>query len=799
MLRTKGMNARRAGTQKTIETMERRQLLSIQFAADLDLGVADPGLETIGNIGRIVDYKGKALIQNWNKEWYISAGTQATTTLLHSATSGFMDELVATPGKAFARFWRDGTVKHDLWVTEGTPQTTIKITPATLDDDEGAHFAFGSKLFFAGSSPSDRTERPWISDGTMAGTVQLIDVPLSNTKPVELNGFLYFIGGTGSSLGLYKTNGTPAGTSRIYDLPSGNAPTTLGTAGGNVLIPMFGKFLSVTPAGVGTQIHELYFTDQFVTIGNTAYFNAKGPLPGDTAGEELWRTDGTAGGTYLVKDIRPGTGASFPDNLIRVGDKIMFVADTDETGSEWWVSDGMEVGTKMAGEVTAGTNGLNRAALNGTGHAAIGNVLYFRHNTATAGAELWRADGSATGTQMVEDLYAGVPGGDPWRFAAVGNTLYFGASDGTHHGELFKYSAVNAPPTAALSGTPTVNAGAAPMIVQVRWTDSDGINIASLGNGDITVALPNGTTATGVFTGHSGAAADLVATYQIAAPTGGWDFTCGGTFQVNTVAGQVSDTLGQANQAASLGSFIKTFLPPVVSNPLAVTGTDADDQITVTISGGVVSVSVNGAITRYQQVDVTQINITALAGADRIDVSGTIPVSIVAGTGNDTIYSGSGADTIYSGDGDDLAYGGAGDDTVYGNFGNDTLDGGIGNDSLMGGLDLDSMIGNDGDDFLAGGNGSDTIHGSAGNDYIEGKGKADFLYGDAGNDTILGGAGTDEVYGGDGDDRLEVSDIYELNGIPGSFIDHVYGGDGIDTCLHDSLDVLDPTVETPLT
>ena len=38
-------------------------------------------------------------------------------------------------------------------------------------------------------------------------------------------------------------------------------------------------------------------------VGGQGFFNAFTP----NTGFELWRTDGTAGGTYLVKDIFPGT------------------------------------------------------------------------------------------------------------------------------------------------------------------------------------------------------------------------------------------------------------------------------------------------------------------------------------------------------------------------------------------------------------------------------------------------------------------------------------------------------------
>ncbi len=47
------------------------------------------------------------------------------------------------------------------------------------------------------------------------------------------------------------------------------------------------------------------------------------------AEEELWRSDGTAGGTSMVKDIRPGPAAGAPSGLTNVGGALYFVSNFD--------------------------------------------------------------------------------------------------------------------------------------------------------------------------------------------------------------------------------------------------------------------------------------------------------------------------------------------------------------------------------------------------------------------------------------------------------------------------------------
>jgi len=81
------------------------------------------------------------------------------------------------------------------------------------------------------------------------------------------------------------------------------------------------------------------FPSQTTAAGSFAYFVASN----GTSGRELWRTDGTAGGTVLVKDINAGTANTNPDEFAFVaaaGNKLFFRANGD-----LWVTNGSEAGT----------------------------------------------------------------------------------------------------------------------------------------------------------------------------------------------------------------------------------------------------------------------------------------------------------------------------------------------------------------------------------------------------------------------------------------------------------------------
>ncbi len=64
--------------------------------------------------------------------------------------------------------------------------------------------------------------------------------------------------------------------------------------------------------------------------------------------------------------------------------------------------------------------------------AALGSTLFFVADDGIHGLELWKTDGSAAGTALVEDICPGVCGGWPQALTVSGGVLFFAASDGSH-------------------------------------------------------------------------------------------------------------------------------------------------------------------------------------------------------------------------------------------------------------------------------------------------------------------------------------------------------------------------------
>src|SRR5262249_56684002 len=91
----------------------------------------------------------------------------------------------------------------------------------------------------------------------------------------------------------------------------------------------------------------------FANVGGTLFFTAASP----GLGTELWKSDGTAEGTVLVKDINPGSASSTPLLLTNVGETLFFRASEAATGGELWKSDGTAEGTVLVKDINRGSEG----------------------------------------------------------------------------------------------------------------------------------------------------------------------------------------------------------------------------------------------------------------------------------------------------------------------------------------------------------------------------------------------------------------------------------------------------------
>ncbi|MEI6156406.1 MAG: ELWxxDGT repeat protein [bacterium] len=401
----------------------------------------------------------------------------------------------------------------ELWRTSGTTTELVEeIQPGPNGSDPGSFAALGDWLYFAADDGTNGREL-WRTNGVETALVRNIAIELvgvNASDPAELTalgGWLYFRasdGAGGHGLELWRTNGTDTQMVRDIQLGTGDSfPTGFTALGGYLYFA----------ANDGAHGNELWRTNgittemvkniadepaepdssdpsYFTALGNYLYFSADDVSGGH--GRELWRTDGTAANTQMVKDINTG-GDSYPLGMTAFHGAIYFQAYTVTNGTELWRTNGTLAGTVQVNDINQLLQPVGRpgASSSPNSFTAFGGYLYFSADDGTHGAELWRTDGVAAHTTMVQNINVangGADGSAPYAFTAMGDYLYFVANDATSVGQFWRVNNEGVTETTALPGTngfvgcmcaePLIPLGS--RLFMTTYTDETGMEFAYL-------------------------------------------------------------------------------------------------------------------------------------------------------------------------------------------------------------------------------------------------------------------------------------------------------------------------------
>ena len=187
----------------------------------------------------------------------------------------------------------------------------------------------------------------------------------------------------------------------------------------------------------------------------TADLSSNTPLR-EPGGRELHKTDGTVGGTVIVKDINT-TGDSEPGELTESGGKLFFSAD-DPTGSgrELWVSDGTDAGTMLLVDSRPGQDAYG-AQLNGDPRNLfdLDGQLLFTTVDGLNDRELWSSDGMAANTELLKNVNPGTLSSNARDFVTIGNNVFFIADDGINGEAVWSYTSGSGTLTMVADATPS--------------------------------------------------------------------------------------------------------------------------------------------------------------------------------------------------------------------------------------------------------------------------------------------------------------------------------------------------------
>lgn len=331
----------------------------------------------------------------------------------------------------------DGRRGSSLWITDGTPKGTklvldVNPGPERADINQIARLKNGVVLFSAKdfSAPKPHGEELWITDGTKGGTKLLKDINpgtegsnIGWLKPMG-GGRAMFKADTKNEGGeLWISNGKPGGTKLVKDIFPGTH-----------VDPFVGE---IANSGTPWDIIELN--------GSALFRGQNGPQ-----NTEPWISDGTAGGTRMLKELNPGldsegrAAGSGARDFLNLGDgRATFSATDGKNGGELYVTDGKRV--TLVKDINPGPLGssigglfFREQALLKTGQSVFSAFL------PETGNELWTTDGTAAGTRLVKDINRkpdvfGDPGrSDPANMASTGDgRVLFSANDGVNGFELW--------------------------------------------------------------------------------------------------------------------------------------------------------------------------------------------------------------------------------------------------------------------------------------------------------------------------------------------------------------------------
>ncbi len=397
-----------------------------------------------------------------------SAGTQLVKDIEPGTTSSNITDIISS-GSYFYFFVIDPNYRQTVWVSDGTAAGTNPVS--NIAPGYGSPFFVVSTdvngtpyFFYIYSDASGNHMELWKTDATGLAGVKVAALNGIPSQTAVVNGKLFFdcpdyFTGVGDEL--YVSDGTPAGTHIVEDINpnpyAGSNPAHLTSLNGSLYFTAddgTGNALWVSD-GSGGGTHRVpnvnnimististYGNNPFAIVNSTLYF-AGSLFDNNTStstGYELCSYDASnpSANIILVKDIAAGATTSSPDNITNISGNLFFSAAANGTDIQLWKSDGTAAGTVLVQNINQGLKHFyyDFHNLNGT--------LIFSYQNDSLGGELWKSDGTPEGTSLVRDISPGPVSSSPYYLTNYNGTLVFVATAGIAGTELWRTDGTNA-------------------------------------------------------------------------------------------------------------------------------------------------------------------------------------------------------------------------------------------------------------------------------------------------------------------------------------------------------------------
>jgi ELWxxDGT repeat protein len=379
------------------------------------------------------------------KELWRSDGTEENTVLcdnINDTKYGLLNVVLETLDSKLIFLGSDGIVGEEFWAYENGSVNLIKdILPGVGGGYLDNMTKCNNSLYFVGNDGESGWEL-WKSDGTEVGTKLISDI-LEGSESSYPSLFtahkndLFFTVSRDGHNHLCKTDGITVDFIKDMGVNSYDVPVRINnmiSSENELYFVAYGNgedlWKTDGTEGGTFKIKDLRVCNRLAVVDNKVFFTALDEIDDEL---EIWTSDGSEGGTYLVKDIGMGY-SSEPRDLYAFNGALFFTAQTNENGREVWHSDGTPSGTSQLLDINPGS----KSSINYAYFCEAGSHLYFRADNGTNGFELWQTDGSESETKLLKDINPGLGNSNPSYLVAIRDLIYFNAYDPETGVELWK-------------------------------------------------------------------------------------------------------------------------------------------------------------------------------------------------------------------------------------------------------------------------------------------------------------------------------------------------------------------------